>query len=246
VNVLGTLNYLEVARHNQVDRFVFASSGAPIGETEPPIHEEFAPHPVSPYGASKLAGEVYCSAYYRTYGVKTVALCFWNVYGPGSGHKTSVVAKFIRQAFQEETLEIYGDGTQTRDFIYTDDLVRAILLAVNPSSHITSVNSCASLEPDSAASGHSFQPDRVPWGETFQVATAAETTVRGIIDRLLPILKDAGIEDIQVIQGSKRLGDVQRNYSDVSKVHHYLGWSAQIDLEQGLSQTVSWFKKELA
>lgn len=83
-NVIGTFNYLEAARVNSVRRFVFASSGAPAGECEPPIHEELPPHPVSPYGASKLAGEGYCSSYFRTYWVETVALRFGNVYGPYS------------------------------------------------------------------------------------------------------------------------------------------------------------------
>ena len=84
------------------------------------------PHPVSPYGASKLSGEGYCSAYYRTFGIETVALRFGNVYGPRSGHKNSVVARFIKRASSGETLEIYGDGTQTRDFIYVGDLIRAV------------------------------------------------------------------------------------------------------------------------
>jgi len=128
-NVLGTLNYLEAARINRVGKFIFASSVAPIGECDTAIHEEMAPHPVSPYGASKLAGEAYCSAYYRTFGIETIALRFGNVYGPGSSHKSSVVAKFIRQAMRGETLEIYGDGKQTRDFIYIDDLIQAICLA---------------------------------------------------------------------------------------------------------------------
>ena len=124
-NVVGTLNYLEAARHNDVGRFVFASSGGTvIGEVEPPIHEEMVPHPVAPYGASKLAGEGYCSAYFQTFGVETVALRFGNVYGPLSGHKNSVVARFIKRAVEGEVLEIYGDGTQTRDFIFVDDLDR--------------------------------------------------------------------------------------------------------------------------
>jgi UDP-glucose 4-epimerase len=246
LNVLGTLNYLEAARHNQVSRFIFASSGAPVGEAEPPIHEELAPHPVSPYGASKLAGEGYCSAYYRSYGVKTVDLRFGNVYGPGSGHKTSVIAKFVRQAFHGKPLEIYGDGTQTRDFIYIDDLIRAILLAVNPISLNISANSHSPLTFGSVVPGNEFQACRVPWGEIFQVATATETTILEVIEILVPILKDAGIEDIKVIQGNHRLGDVHRNCSDTSKILKYLGWQTQIDLEQGLSQTVKWFKDELA
>jgi UDP-glucose 4-epimerase len=89
-NVIGTLNMLEAARHQDVSRFVLASSGAPIGECDPPIHEEMAPHPKSPYGASKLAGEGYCSAYYGSFDVETVALRFGNVYGPLSSHKTPV------------------------------------------------------------------------------------------------------------------------------------------------------------
>jgi UDP-glucose 4-epimerase len=127
-NVIGTFNVLEAARIQRVKRFVFASSGAPIGEVEPPIHEELAPHPVSPYGASKLAGEGYCSAYFRTFGIETVVLRFGNVYGPGSNHKSSVVAKFIRQAMHGEMLEIYGDGNQTRDFIYIKVLTHESIL----------------------------------------------------------------------------------------------------------------------
>ena len=99
---------------------------APVGEVEPPIHEDKAPRPVSPYGASKLAGEGYCSAYARSFGLETVALRFGNVYGPYSDRKSSVVAAFIKRALAGEPLEIYGDGSQSRDFIHVDDLVRAI------------------------------------------------------------------------------------------------------------------------
>lgn len=213
-NVIGTLNYLEGARANGVKRFVFASSGAPIGECEPPIHEEKVPHPVSPYGASKLAGEGYCSAYFRTYGVETVALRFGNVYGPGSGHKNSVVAKFIKQAMDSETLEIYGDGRQTRDFIYIDDLVGAIKLAAMKAS---------------------------VGGEVFQIATNRETTVGEMVELLLPILAEVGLNDVRVIHGEKRQGDVMRNYSDTSKASRTLGWRAKTALSQGLSNTVQWF-----
>lgn len=213
-NVIGTLNYLEAARHNKVKRFVLASSGAPVGECEPPIHEELAPHPVSPYGASKLAGEGYCAAYYRTFGVETVCLRFGNVYGPGSGHKNSVVAKFIKQAMNGETLEIYGDGTQTRDFIYIEDLVRAIQLA-------------ASKEDVG--------------GEVFQIATNKETTVGEMVDILLSILKEAGIDNVQVIHGEKRQGDVMRNYSDTSKAKAILNWKCEINLKLGLRLTIESF-----
>ena len=216
INVIGTLNYLMAARHNNIPRFVFASSGAPIGECEPPIHEELAPHPVSPYGASKLAGEAYCSAYFHSFEIETVALRFGNVYGPGSDHKNSVVAKHIRQSLHGEIMEIYGDGKQTRDFIYIDDLVQAIRLA-------------ASVEGIG--------------GETFQIATNAETTVVEVVEMLLPILTAAGINDLRVRHAGPRKGDVRRNFSDTSKVWERLGWRAEVDLSNGLERTVDAFIK---
>ena len=213
-NVLGTFNYLEAARHGGVRRFVFASSGAAVGEVEPPLHEELAPHPVSPYGASKLAGEGYCSAYFRTFGIETVALRFGNVYGPLSGHKNSAVAKFIKRAMRGEVLEIYGDGTQTRDFIYIDDLIRAVRL-------------CATVDGVG--------------GEVFQIATNAETSVQELVDKLLRALAAAGIADVEVRRAAPRLGDVMRNYSDTSKAARMLGWRTEVDLDEGLRRTVEWF-----
>lgn len=210
-NVIGTFNYLEAARHNEIDRFVFASSGAPAGEVEPPIHEEMAPHPVSPYGASKLAGEGYCSAYFRTFGVNTVALRFGNVYGPGSGHKTSVVAKFIRQALLGEPLEIYGDGAQTRDFIFIEDLVDAVILAAT--------------RPDVG-------------GETFQIATNRETTLDELVELMLAAFDEVGILRPIVIKSDARLGDVKRNFSDTRKAMLRLGWEVHEDLYVGLVSTV--------
>jgi UDP-glucose 4-epimerase len=215
-NVIGTLNYLEAARVNAVGRFVFASSGAPVGECVPPIHEELPAHPVSPYGASKLAGEGYCSAYFRSFGIETVALRFGNVFGPGSGHKNSVVAKFIRQAINGEVLEIYGDGTQTRDFIYIGDLVEAIQLAASKEG---------------------------VGGEIFQIATSRETTVGELLEKLLRIMKDAGFSDIEVCYQEKRLGDVVRNFSDTSKAKQRLGWTCNVSIDKGLRSTVQSFLK---
>ena len=217
-NVVGTFNYLEAARINKVPRFIFASSGAPAGEVEPPIHEELPPHPVSPYGASKLAGEGYCSAYYRTFGIDTVMLRFGNVYGPGSLHKSSVVAKFIRQALNGETLEIYGDGSQTRDFIYVDDLIEAVMLAVNTANI---------------------------GGEAFQIATNKETTVGEMSEELVSVLNDQGVTGFQLINGEKRLGDVARNYSDTTKARTRLGWQPTMELSEGLRKTVDYFLQDV-
>ena len=213
-NVIGTLNALEACRSEDVSRFVFASSGAPLGEQTPPLHENMAARPASPYGASKLAGEGYCSAYWQSFGVETVALRFGNVYGPGSDAKESLVAKFIKQALAGETLEIYGDGGQTRDFIFIEDIARAIL--------------AAGIVPGIG-------------GEIFQIATNAETTVNDIATQLLTVLEAANIARPKLIRTEARPGDVARNYSDTTKARHMLGWQAATPLALGLRHTVDYF-----
>ena len=213
-NVMGTLNYLEACRINKIKRFVFASSGAPIGNCTPPIHEEMPCHPVSPYGASKLAGEAYCSAYFNSFNIDTVALRFGNVYGPGSSHKASVVAKFIKLALNGETLEVYGDGSQTRDFIYTKDLVDAIYKAATKSG---------------------------VGGEIFQIATNKETTISELCEILKTSFSDKKINKVTIINGEKRIGDVMRNYSSTEKAKKMLNWSTKYNLNRGITETLDWF-----
>jgi UDP-glucose 4-epimerase len=213
-NIIGIFNMLEAARTNDVKKFVFASSGATVGEVDPPIHEEKVPRPVSPYGASKLAGEAYCSAYYRTFGIKTVSLRFANVYGPLSKHKNSVVAKFLKQAFAGDPLEIYGDGSQTRDFIYIDDLIHAIVLSVKSDVG----------------------------GETFQIATYKETTVNEIAVKIKNLVETETGKILSIVHGETRLGDVKRNYSDISKARRMLGFSPKFDLDKGLQRTFEYFR----
>lgn len=211
-NVIGTFNVLESARLNGVRKFIFASSGAPAGEVEPPIHEELPPHPVSPYGASKLAGEGYCSSYYRTFDLETICLRFGNVYGPRSKKKSSVVAKFIRHALAGEPCVIFGDGTQTRDFLYIDDLVRAVILAM----------------------------EKPVGGEIFQIATGMERTVIEVANLISVALKRRGF-DMSIEHDSPRLGDVMRNFSDTSKAARMLGWRTEVDVSEGIERTLDWF-----
>ena len=130
INVGGFLNLLIACYEKGVKKVVFASSIATLGDQEMPINETKVPRPISPYGAAKLACEGYASTFSTTYGVKTVALRFSNVYGPYSRHTQSVIHKFIASAINGEPLEIYGDGKQTRDFIPVDDVSQAIVLAL--------------------------------------------------------------------------------------------------------------------
>jgi UDP-glucose 4-epimerase len=130
-NVVGTFNLLELSRECGVNRIVAASTGGAIlGDVEPPVHEEMAPQPTSPYGASKLMLEGYLCAYASSYGLSSCALRFSNIYGPRSFHKGSVVAHFFKQVLAGERPTVYGDGSQTRDYLFVGDLVEAIRVAM--------------------------------------------------------------------------------------------------------------------
>ena len=218
-NATGTFNLLQASVAHKVDKFIFASSGAPLGEVVPPIHENLPTKPLSPYGASKLTGEAYCSAFYHSFGLQTVALRFGNVYGVGSKHKGSVIAKFIKEALNPKitTWEIFGDGSQTRDFIYVEDLIGAIARAVEALN---------------------------VGGEIFQIATAKETTISEIAEVLNRILQSYGYTKMHVENKQFRVGDAKRNFSDTSKAKKRLGWSPSIDLPDGLNRTFRYFLEE--
>lgn len=213
-NVIGVLNMLEAARGAGAGRFIMASSGAPLGSAVPPFNERTPARPISPYGASKLAGEAYCSAYAGSYGVAAVPLRFSNVYGPGSGHKGSVVTAFLKRALKHEPLRVNGDGHQTRDFLFLNDLLEAIL--------------SAAMVPGIG-------------GETFQIGTGRETSVLELVQVLAKELEAAGFGPIAIEYRPPLPGDVRRNYADVAKAREMLGWSAKTFLPDGLKQTVKWF-----
>ena len=131
INTTGTFNVLEAMRQEEVPSLVNASTGGAIlGEVPPPINEDIAAKPASPYGASKLAGEGYCWAYAQSYGLKAASLRFSNIYGPNSRRKSSVVAAFIKNIRETGAVTVYGDGTQTRDYLFVDDLTDGIVRAI--------------------------------------------------------------------------------------------------------------------
>lgn len=213
-NVVGTVNYLEAARKNRSRNFVFASSGAPAGAISPPIHEEVSPKPVSPYGSSKLSGEAYCSSYFHSYDLHTVALRFSNVFGPLSKNKASVIPNIIRNTIRNEPIKIYGTGQQTRDFIYVDDLVSAIIQVA--------------LSRDIG-------------GEVFQIATGIETSINQVLEHLVNHSKKTLGTQPSVQYVDARIGDVLRNYSDISKATKMLNWRPEASLPKAIESTFNYF-----
>jgi len=213
-NIAGILNVLMAARDAGVKRFVMASSSAPLGDQDPPVHEMKVPKPVSPYGASKLAGEAYCSAFFGSYGMNTVCLRFSNAYGPYSFKKGSVVALFFRKALAGEPLIIYGDGGQTRDFIHTDDLCQAIVKG--------------------AEGGVG--------GEVFQVATGVETSVSELTGKIKGLVEDGLGRKVVIEYRPERKGEIKRSVSDIAKARRVLGYEPVVALDDGLKETWEWFR----
>jgi UDP-glucose 4-epimerase len=217
VNVARLLDVLDAARLAGARRFVFASSNAAAGDHEPPADELDLPHPVSPYGASKLAGEAYCQAYAATYGLEACALRFSNAYGPYSLHKRSVVAAWLRAAMSGEPIAVHGDGEQTRDFVFVDDLADAVRAVLDA-------------------------PAAVVAGELFQAGTGVETTV----NRLAAAVEAAVDRPLEIRHLPARVGDVRRNVSRVDKAADRLGYRAVVPLADGIARTAAWFRSALA
>ncbi len=214
VNCAGTFNALEAARRNGVTKFIFASSNAALGEQVPPVHEGMVPRPLSPYGASKLYGEALCSAYFHSYGLQTVSLRFSNAYGPYSQHKTSVISKFIKRAKNGKQLHIYGDGEQTRDFIYAEDVCNAIYLSI------------AYVEGEKNRGG-----------EVFQIATSVDTTIAHLAELVCILAKHSGYDEPDILNEDTRQGEIRANYADTDKARKTLGFVAKKSLKQGLEET---------
>lgn len=213
VNAVGTLNMLDGSVKNGVDRFILASSNAPMGKAEPPMSEERAPAPLSPYGASKLACEGYCSAFHGSYGLRTLSLRFSNLYGPRSLHKNSVVARFIKDAMTKGGLTVYGDGLQTRDFLHVDDLTGLLGSLVETSG------------------------DEGPWGGTVNLGTGRETR---IIDLARMVCELAG-PHVEIVFEPERRGELRRNFSDISKARRLLGFEPRIEVGDGVASVYRWF-----
>ncbi len=216
VNVGGTLNVLKACLNSNVKRFIYSSSTAVYGDTEKlPIKEDSVPQPISPYGASKLAAEGYVNAFYRVYGLETVCLRYFNVYGPRQAYNpySGVITIFINRLLDDQPPIIYGDGEQTRDFINVQDVIEANILA---------------LERENAA------------GQTFNIATGVATTINQLAKLLQEVM---GKTELKVVHADPRPGDIRHNYADISKAKKILGYEPKIGIKEGLTQLVKWWSR---
>lgn len=215
VNVKGTLNVLMAASEAKVKRVVYASSSSVYGDsTRLPQREDQMPRPISPYAATKLAGEHYCRVFSKAYGLEAVSLRYFNVFGPKQSLESEyavVIPKFITSMLKDEGPPIHGDGKQTRDFTYIDNVVQANLRAVT----------CNGVS-----------------GEVFNVACGKSYSVLELVKFLNEILN----KDIKPKFVSPRPGDVRHTKADITKMKRLLGLSSKVDLVEGLKKTAQYFK----
>lgn len=215
-NVIGTLNVLLAARDEGVRRVVYASSSSLYGaSTELPKRETMPTLPIAPYAVSKLAAEGYCRAFHQVYGLETVALRYFNVFGPGQDPQSqyaAVIPNFITAALEDRQPIVHGDGEQSRDFTFVDNAVDANLLAAS-------------------AAGAA--------GEAFNIACGERISLNEIIARL-STLSGKEIEPVNV---DPRPGDVRHSLADISKAREILGYEPAIDFDEGLRRTYSEFEE---
>jgi UDP-glucose 4-epimerase len=216
-NVTGTLNLLVAAREAGVRRVVYAGSSSAYGDQPTlPKCEEMIPNPISPYAVSKLAGEHYMCCFTRVYGMETVTLRYFNVFGPHqdpSSQYSGVLARFSLAMLDGSTPVIYGDGTQSRDFTFIENVVAANLLAV------------------------AAPPEKVSGG-TFNIATGERITLNDAVT----CLRELTGYDGPVKHEAPRTGDIAHSLADISLARRALGYKPTVDFRNGLSRTLHWYK----
>ena len=215
-NVNGTFNVLMAAREAGVRRVVYAASSSAYGDTETlPKHEYMPPSPLSPYAASKLFGEYYCQVFTRVYGLETVSLRYFNVFGPRqdpSSPYSGVISKFVTALLNGETPVIYGDGEQSRDFTYIANVVDANLRAA---------------ESDDAI------------GQVMNLGIGERVTLNQLLAELQKIIGS----NLPARYEETRAGDVRHSLADISRARELVGYRPLVSLAEGLKQTVAWYRE---
>ena len=218
-NVDGTVNVLVAARDAAVKRVVYAASSSAYGDTPTlPKHERMTPDPISPYAVAKLASEHYLISFYRCYGLETVALRYFNIFGPRqdpSSPYSGVLAKFITQMLSGKQPTIFGDGEQSRDFTYIDNAVEANLLACKtPAAQLA--------------------------GRVFNVASGRRVTLNETFKLLQTLTSYSG----SPVYDAERGGDIKHSLADISAAEEHLGYKPTVNFEEGLRRTVEWYRSQ--
>jgi UDP-glucose 4-epimerase len=217
VNVEGTVNVLIAARDAGVKRVVYAASSSAYGDTPTlPKREDMTPLPLSPYAVAKLTGEMYLKVFHGVYGLPTVSLRYFNIFGPRqdpTSQYSAVLAKFITLMLKGERPTIYGDGEQSRDFNYIDNAVAANLLAATA-------------------------PEADVAGQTFNVATGHRFNLNQTIELLRPLTGYTG----DVEYAPERVGDIKHSLADISRAQEKLKYHPTVDFQEGLRRTVEWYR----
>jgi nucleoside-diphosphate-sugar epimerase len=218
-NVDGTVNVLVAARDAKVKRVVYAASSSAYGDTPTlPKHEAMNPNPISPYAVAKLASELYMVSFYRCYGLESVCLRYFNIFGPRqdpSSAYSGVLAKFSMQMLRGEQPTIFGDGQTSRDFTYIDNAISANLLA------------CSAPAAECA-------------GRVFNCATGRRITLNETFDALKHLTGYEG----SVKYGPERGGDIKHSLADITEAQQHLGYKVLVNFEDGLRRTVEWYKSQ--
>jgi len=216
VNVTGILNILELAKKAGVKRFVYSASSSAYGNQEKLLLiESMNPNPLSPYALQKLVGEYYCKLYNLLFGIETISLRYFNVYGSRqdpSGEYACLIPKSINLALQEKSPEIYGDGEQTRDFTYVKDVVEANILAATTNNEKS-------------------------FGEIFNVGNNNNLSVNQVVKI---IIGDRNIKP----KYKPPVVEPKNTLADISKIKNFLGWTPKFNFEEGVKETIDWFKKD--
>lgn len=212
INIIGTINVLKTAHEENVKRVVYASSSSVYGLNPVPQREEMFPMPLSPYAVTKLAGEHYCRVFFETYGLETVILRYFNVFGPkqdASSEYAAVVPKFITALLDNAKPTVYGDGEQSRDFTYVKNVCEANLLAAKAKN---------------AA------------GKVFNIGCGKSTSVNALLSEISKIVG----KRTEPVYAEKREGDIRDSLADISRAEKILNYKPKYGLSEGLKETVKW------
>jgi UDP-glucose 4-epimerase len=218
-NVTGTLNVLLAARDSGIGRLVYASSSSVYGANpDMPKREEQPTLPISPYAVAKLAGESYCRAFNEVFGLETVSLRFFNVFGPGQdplSQYAAVIPRFITSLLDGRPPTIFGDGEQSRDFTYVDNVLDGILLALGTPGN---------------------------GGKTFNLATGHGVT----LNELHRLLAEIVGSDVEPVYEEARPGEVRHSEADIARAREALGFEPAVSTQEGLARTVEYFQRKAA